>query len=342
MRLGARLRGGNGTTLEIVRTKGRKAPLQRPDGAPVSEADLLAMLGGIDRHTFATVFALTSAELRQGGRALVTGKGDLGQALSASRSGLSLTNALRDIEMRIGELFKRSASKPRINAQIALLKDARERKRSALLRPERYDTLEQEVAAAQGRFDRLTSEWTEALSTHSRLSRLQQALPALRKYRDLLARMATVSAEGIVAPVEVAERLPSLLKGLEDARRRDFPEHRPIAMVGAVRGVNRSRRVRGQTHTGGAIEHPPGTRGRPKLRDGPVLITVPGLAGQGIHATGEVAVQAPSRRPAPHEGPSIPPSISECRQGQYRDVRGDRQRRGGDRDGDLLYRGDVH
>ncbi|MEU7916720.1 AAA family ATPase [Microbispora bryophytorum] len=220
LRLGARLRGGNGTTLEIVRTKGRKAPLQRPDGAPLSEADLLAMLGGIDRHTFATVFALNSAELRQGGRALVTGKGDLGQALSASRSGLSLTNALRDIEMRIGELFKRSASKPRINAQIALLKDARERKRSTLLRPERYDTLEQEVAAAQGRFDRLTSEWTEALSTHSRLSRLQQALPALRKYRDLLARMATVSGEGIVAPVEVAERLPSLLKGLEDARER--------------------------------------------------------------------------------------------------------------------------
>jgi uncharacterized protein YhaN len=220
LRLGARLRDGDGATLELVRTKGRKAPLQRPDGTPLPEADLLAMLGGIDRHTFVTMFALNSVELRQGGRALVSGKGDLGQALSASRSGLSLTNALREIEARSGELFKRSAFKRRINAQITLLKGARERRRSALLRPERYDTLEQEVTAAQDRLDLLTREWTEVRSAHSHLSRLHQALPALRKYRGLLTRMATVSAEGMLAPVEVAERLPTLLNELEGARER--------------------------------------------------------------------------------------------------------------------------
>src|SRR5690606_19892759 len=124
LRLGALLRDDAGRTLQIVRTKSRKAPLQRPDGSPIPEAELLDLLGGVDRHTFTTVFALNSAELRQGGQALVHGKGDLGQALAASRSGLSLTNALREIERRIGELYKRSASKPRINAQISALKDA--------------------------------------------------------------------------------------------------------------------------------------------------------------------------------------------------------------------------
>lgn len=218
LRLGARLRDRDGATLEFVRTKSRKAPLQRPDETPLPEPELQAMLGGIDRHTFVTVFALNSTELRQGGKALVSGNGDLGQALSASRSGLSLTNALREIELRSAALFKRSGSKPRINAEIAALKGARERSRSALLRPERYDTLEHEVTTAQDQLNLLTREWTEARSAHSRLSRLYQALPALQKYRDLLARMAAVSEEGVLAPVEVAERFPTLLNELNDAR----------------------------------------------------------------------------------------------------------------------------
>lgn len=220
LRLGALLRDDAGRTLQIVRTKSRKAPLQRPDGSPIPEAELLDLLGGVDRHTFTTVFALNSAELRQGGQALVHGKGDLGQALAASRSGLSLTNALREIERRIGELYKRSASKPRINAQISALKDARERMRGAQLRPERYAELEREVKAARERCDRLTAELTETRGRHSRLTRLRQALPALRRCRDLRTQMAAVAAEGVLAPVETAERLPELLADLAAARDR--------------------------------------------------------------------------------------------------------------------------
>lgn len=220
LRLGARLSTHDGETLEIVRTKSRKAPLQRPDGAQLPEAELLSVLGGVDRHTFVTVFALNSAELRQGGRALVSGGGDLGQALAASRSGLSLTNALKRIEARIGELYKRAASKPRINAQINTLKEARERKRTALLRPERYETLEKEAGSAQRELDRLTRELAEARGAHARLTRLRQALPALRRCRDLLARLEAVSGQGVLAPVEVAERHPALLDELGGAHDR--------------------------------------------------------------------------------------------------------------------------
>ncbi|WP_433501096.1 AAA family ATPase [Sphaerimonospora sp. CA-214678] len=232
LRLGARLRSHDGKTLEIVRTKSRKAPLRRPDGTQLPEAELLSLLGGVDRHTFVTVFALNSAELRQGGRALVSGGGDLGQALAASRSGLSLTNAHKKIEARIGDLYKRAASKPRINAQINTLKEARERKRTALLRPERYETLEKEAASAQRELDRLTRELAEARGAHTRLTRLRQALPALRRCRDLLAQIEAVSGRGVLAPVETAERHPALLNELGGARDR---------LAAAENGLDRAR-----------------------------------------------------------------------------------------------------
>ncbi|MEU8196617.1 AAA family ATPase [Microbispora amethystogenes] len=219
LRLGALLRHPGGT-LEMVRTKSRRAPLQKPDGSPLAEADLMSVLGGVERLTFTTVFALNSAELRQGGHALVSGKGDLSQALAASRSGLSLTNALRDIEARIGELYKRAGSRPRINAQLNVLRDARERKRNASLRPEEYLTLQKEVEAAQERLDRLAAELMGARSRQSRLARLSQTLPALLRCRELLVEMESVCAEGVLAPAEAAERLPALRQELREATSR--------------------------------------------------------------------------------------------------------------------------
>ncbi|SDG29507.1 Uncharacterized protein YhaN [Sinosporangium album] len=231
LRLGALIRYGGGT-LELVRTKSRKSPLQSPDGFPLTGERLASALAGVDRGTFTTVFALNSHELREGGRALVQGKGDFGQALAASRSGLRLTRALQEINARIGDLYKeRRASKPRINHQLSVLKNARDRRNSALVRPEAYRDLEMKVEAAQRRFDELSGELMELRSAQSRLARLDQALPALLRRRQLLDEMEAVCAEGALAPAEAADRLPALLHELDEARTRSAAREEDLRHV---------------------------------------------------------------------------------------------------------------
>ncbi|MCW2938757.1 MAG: hypothetical protein JWN00_1742 [Actinomycetia bacterium] len=217
LRLGALLQGTDGGALEIVRTKSRNAPLVDPDGNPIDEAVLATMLGGIDRTTFNAEFALSSVELRQGGQTLVAGNGDLGQALAASRSGLSLTRTQQAIEARMAELYKRTGIKPLINVRIKALREALERKRQASLRPEHYITQEREVEAARAELDRQTRELAELRGTRSRLERLDQSLPALARRRELLTELEEINAEGVLAPEDVAERFPDLVRETRDA-----------------------------------------------------------------------------------------------------------------------------
>jgi uncharacterized protein YhaN len=214
LRLGALVRSTDGTALEIVRIKARKAPLRGADGAALDQAVLNAVLGGIDRSTFTSVFALTSAELRQGGEALARGGGDFKQALAATRSGGRLSDALRTVDERLGALYKRRGQLPRINALLTELKQAKERVRATTLRAQEYLDREQEVKEAEQTLSRLTKELDTARSEHSRLDRLVQALPALNRRRALLADIATMETAGAIAPAEVVERLPGLQEAL--------------------------------------------------------------------------------------------------------------------------------
>ncbi|MDB5910826.1 MAG: hypothetical protein JWP34_4940 [Massilia sp.] len=219
LRLGALLQRADGSVLEIIRTKSTKTPLVGRDGSPINEAELTAVLGGIDRQTFTSEFALTSRELRLGGQSLVAGNGDLGQALAASRSGLSLTLTQQAIETRMAELYKRTGTKPRINVRIKTLKEAQERKRQASLRPENYITQEREVERARAELDQLADELRALRRDHSKLERLDQALPALARRRGLLTEIEEILAAGVLAAGDVAERLPELMREARDAER---------------------------------------------------------------------------------------------------------------------------
>ncbi|MFI9836361.1 AAA family ATPase [Nonomuraea sp. NPDC051941] len=214
LRLGALVRSTDGSTLEILRIKARNAPLRGADGAPMEQAVLNAFLGGIDRSTFTSVFALTSAELRQGGRALACGGGNFKQALAATRSGGLLSAALATIDERLGELYKRRGQLPRINVLLAELKQAKERVRAAALPPQEYLDGEQEVKDTEATLNRLTEELDQARSERSRLERLVGALPALSRRRTLLTDLETVESAGAIAPAEVVERLPQVQQAL--------------------------------------------------------------------------------------------------------------------------------
>ncbi|MEV3921121.1 AAA family ATPase [Actinomadura coerulea] len=226
-RLGARLSAADGVALEIVRRKRLKDGLVDGDGEPISDEVFAAFLGGIDRRTFTTEFALNSDELRRGGALLASGEGDMAQLLAAARSGMRLNAVLARIEARQRELFLPQGRRPAINAALGRLKEVRQKANDVALRPERYQAVEKSVAEAEVRL----AEIDEVLRASRRLRearrRLSDSLPALAQCHDLEQRIEEITAQGPIAPDDIREQLPALLneRGKQEVARSTNAEH---------------------------------------------------------------------------------------------------------------------
>ncbi|ALK08034.1 ATP-binding protein [Blastochloris viridis] len=97
MRLTATVAGGDGRELSFTRLKRRAAALVDPvSEAPLADDCLAPFLGAHDRRAFLDIFGLDQARLREGGRKLLAGGGDLADTLFAAAPGLSRIAALRE------------------------------------------------------------------------------------------------------------------------------------------------------------------------------------------------------------------------------------------------------
>lgn len=210
-RLGARLSAADGVALEIVRRKKRKDDLVDGDDEPISDEVFAAFLGGIDRRTFTSEFALNSDELRRGGALLASGEGDMAQLLAAARSGMRLNAVLAKIEARQRELFLPQGRRPSINAALDRLKEVRQKANDAALRPEQYQDAERSVAEAEQRLTEIEDELRAAQRLRDTRRRLRDSLPTLDQCHELEQRIEEITAQGPIAPDDIREQLPDLL-----------------------------------------------------------------------------------------------------------------------------------
>ncbi|MBB5753355.1 AAA family ATPase [Prosthecomicrobium pneumaticum] len=107
MRVSAELLGRRGETLAFRRLKRRAAALVDPlSEAALAEDCLVPFLGAHDRRAFLDIFGLDQARLREGGRKLLAGGGDLAEALVAAAPGLAPIAMLRDrLRDSAGQIF---------------------------------------------------------------------------------------------------------------------------------------------------------------------------------------------------------------------------------------------
>lgn len=212
-RLGARLSAADGVALEIIRQKKRKNALVDADGTSLTEEALVPFLGGVDRKTFTTEFALNREELRTGGELLASGQGDMAQLLAAARSGMRLNAVLNKIEERQRALYLRQGKKnPRINAGLGRLKTVRQELRDATLRPEQYRDAEQAVTEAEQRLEAVTAELKGKQRHRDSKREFREKLPALVQYHALEQQTEEIRAQGPIASDDIREELPDLIK----------------------------------------------------------------------------------------------------------------------------------
>jgi uncharacterized protein YhaN len=191
LRVGARLRFADGSELEMLRRKGKKATLLAGDDeTPLDGARLDRCLQGIDEALFSSLFGLDHDALVEGGEELLAQKGDVGQALFAAGLGTrNLRQVLEGLDAEADALFLPRGSKPRINQAIAAHREAKRSLAGLSLSGREWEGKRRELEKKREESAGLERELVVRKAERNRLQRIRRALPRLAERRDLRLRL---------------------------------------------------------------------------------------------------------------------------------------------------------
>ncbi len=186
LRVGAVLVDDDGNRLALMRRKGNKAVLfefdegtgeERSDH-PVAQERILRLVPGVDEELFRMLFGLSHEALREGGKALLKGEGDLGTTLFAAGAGLNdVKGILQALDDKARELFLSGGKTPKINTEIREHENSRKESRDALVRPQVWKELEEKHLSARAEVDRLESQYQELQASRAKKQRLWDLRP---------------------------------------------------------------------------------------------------------------------------------------------------------------------
>lgn len=216
LRVSALLRGHDGAALEVVRLKKRDS-LRTAGDAPLDQSSLDALLAGVRREEFSTVFAIDHDELRAGGEALLAGKGDLAKALFESRSSAQLTGVLDRLRTEHRKLFVARGHNPLLNAALGAdgsLSRARRALNASVLRPEKYREATVAVEDMCKQCDELAERLRRARAEQARLRRIRQAYGGMGERARLLAERAELIGGGPLVPTGTGPAYEQLREAL--------------------------------------------------------------------------------------------------------------------------------
>jgi len=208
LRLGGLLEADDGTRLEFIRRKGRNKTVRGPDDAGVlDESQLPRLLGGVDEQTFTQRFGIDYEELRQGGEAVVCGKGDLGAILFAAGAGITDLRAIQArLEEQSGELFKRGGSLASINRAVSDYADARRSIREAQLATTSWVEHDKALCGARVRQNEIDADLAAKRARCNRLSRVSKSLSLIGRRKQLRDELIAVAGAPRLAETFTADR----------------------------------------------------------------------------------------------------------------------------------------
>lgn len=187
IRVGGVLVDQAGNALTCIRRRGNKGTLRQADDSTVIEdAELNAMLGGVDRDAFEHRFGLSHEELVQGGKAILEGEGDLGEILFAAGAGVSQLKAVQSkLDEGVAQLFVAGGSRGVINVLSREITDKKRQLEEAKILPREWERLQRELDEQRDRVTLWESTQRDAAMVLSKLRAHQNALPLVPQWRSL-------------------------------------------------------------------------------------------------------------------------------------------------------------
>lgn len=200
LKVGACLRLGDGSTLEIVRRKGTKNTLLGSDGASLDGA-ADKILPGIVEDLFCTAFCIDHDRLVAGGQDILRGGGRVGESLfGASLGGTGLLTVLEDLDKEASGLFVPLGKKQIINAALTGLADAKKAVSERSLPPSKWAEHDNALKTAEQRRQQVASTLKQLRTEVSRLERLKLAIPKLSSWQTEVSRLAELDEVRILPP----------------------------------------------------------------------------------------------------------------------------------------------
>jgi uncharacterized protein YhaN len=234
LRVGMRLRDGEGRELAFVRRKGAKNTLLAADGSsPMPDATLARLLGGMTEPEFSRRFAIDHDELVAGGKSILDGAGELGQLLFQAGGGLKdLLEVQRGLDRELESLFKPTGTKPRINAGLGELKEARAAVREGSLPSTEWVEHDTAHRRAASELEEVERRLESTRAERRRLERIADALPVLARRRQCQQQWETLGPV-VLLPDDFNEHRHQAASQLESARTAESAAHRAIAELDA-------------------------------------------------------------------------------------------------------------
>ncbi len=183
----------SGGQLSVVRRKGNKNTLLRPDGTALPDDTLAPLLGPLDRPAFERMFGLDHAKLRAGGHAMLEGRDNAARTLFEAGTGLAAAGAeLRRLEAQAQALFKPGGSNPIVNQLLRERQDALKRVREATLNDAELAEIKTHEAEAERRRAELVEEAKTITSKLGALERLARTRAPLQRHAAATADLAAL------------------------------------------------------------------------------------------------------------------------------------------------------
>lgn len=237
MRIAAEVETGRGQRVTLRRRKGLGATLLDEEDRPHPPALIAGLLGDSDRALLERLFALDTERLRAGGEALLASGGALAEAL-LSGAGVGgarqLARALEDEADKLAPARK-SDSRP-FYAALDRVAAARHTAREALLRPEAWERMREELATLEAAREQ-SNATARALSLRiAGLQRVRRVRAPLRERDEALAWLAA-HPDAPDLPATLADRLAEATQRRQVAADKLHAEADRAALLAAERAA---------------------------------------------------------------------------------------------------------
>jgi len=185
----------NGTVSEWVRVKTPQNSLRDGQGDPVGDHALAAMLGGIDRDAYRSMFSLDDDTLEQGGEDILKSEGDLGSLLFAASAGLSdLAQRLDDLKAEADAFHRGRARSTELAALKAELNTLKAQRDDLDTQASEYARLVKARDQASEGYDEAVKALGAAKARADEIARLKQGLEHAAFLSRLTAEMETYAS----------------------------------------------------------------------------------------------------------------------------------------------------
>lgn len=235
LRIRAVLESGSGERVSVQRLKRNKDSLRDAADAPLDELVLKRLLGNVDRALFERVFGLDHERLRDAGKDLLEGGGDVGESLfDAGSGGHGVRRVLDRLREEADRLFKPRGGKQEIAQLLESYKAARERVRDRSHPPEKY--IDQQLALERLGEERaaLAQELSELRRERERSRILQSTLKGATKRAKLLQELVSLGSLPELPP-DFGERRERVHASLTKHRANIERAERELARLNARR-----------------------------------------------------------------------------------------------------------